>query len=51
LQRLHHELNLANPTRAELHVSIKILVADDVPLDASFDRGDLIEQLGVAVFG
>src|SRR5687768_3963626 len=45
LQRLHDELNLANPARTQLHIASDIFVADNVALDAPFDSRDLLEHV------
>ena len=50
LQRLHDEFDLANAAGPELDVPLQILVADDVALDPSLDRRDLIEQLRRCAF-
>ena len=45
LQRLHHELDLANPARAQFHVAPDIFVADDVALDPPFDAPDFLQDI------
>src|SRR6266568_1832778 len=46
LKCLHDKLDFANATAAEFDVAFKLIVSDDVALDASLDVGDLVEQIG-----
>ena len=46
LKRLHHEFDLANAAGAKFDVAFKLVRSDDIALDASFDVGDLVEQIG-----
>ena len=45
LQRLHHELDLPNSARAQFHIPLPMLVADNVALDPELDRRDFVEQI------
>ena len=45
LERLNDKFDFANSARAQLDVSLDIFVANDVPLDPSFDRGNFVEQI------
>src|SRR5438094_10032422 len=46
LKCLHDKLDFANATPAEFDVAFKLIVSDDIALDASLDVGDLVEQIG-----
>src|SRR4029077_1267398 len=46
LKRLHNKFDLPNATRAKLDVAAEIILSHDIALDASFDAGDLVEQIG-----
>ena len=46
LKCLHDKLDFANATAAEFDVAFKLIVSDDVALDAPFDVGNLVEQIG-----
>src|SRR5438067_10692592 len=45
LKRLHYELDLANPARAQFHVAPDIFVADDIALDPPFDTADFFQDI------
>src|SRR5258707_7472531 len=46
LQGLHDEFDLANSAASKFHIAFELVRADDVPLDAPLDAGDLIQQIG-----
>src|SRR6266567_3721424 len=46
LQGLHDEFDLANSAASKFHIAFELVRADDVALDAPFDTGDLIQQIG-----
>src|ERR1044071_6089673 len=45
LEGLNDKFDFTNPACAQLDVLPDIFVANDVPLDSSFDRGNLLQQV------
>ena len=45
LQRLHNEFNFANTTATKFNIPLQFALSYDIPLDSSFDIGDLVQQI------
>src|SRR5437762_3431904 len=45
LECLNNKFDFADPARAQLDVPPNVFVANDLPLDPSFDRGNFLKQI------
>src|ERR671937_670693 len=50
LQCLHDEFDLANTTAPKFYITLQLVRADYVALDAPLDTGDFIQQIGRCAF-